>query len=166
MGGKQGVKTAPASSILHSCLRSLFSWLPPFSIVASRTVDIKTCIFSWNTNLPPLCLNCRPQSFQKVDNAIHWTNVYQTDSAYNSVVSLIRDILRLRKTQFCCLFIYTLFWGKQGPFFLGFFLLGLFGIKTCSFPGTQFFSWNTNLSPLCLNSRPQSFKRWLTLCTG
>ena len=64
-GGKQGVRTAPASSILHSSLRSLFSWLPPFSIVASKTVDIKTSIFLWNTNLPPLCLNSRPQSFQR-----------------------------------------------------------------------------------------------------
>ena len=28
----------------------------------------------------------------KVDNAMHWTNFYQTDSACNSVVSLILDI--------------------------------------------------------------------------
>ena len=25
----------------------------------------------------------------KVDNAMHWTNFYQTNSAYNSVVSLV-----------------------------------------------------------------------------
>ena len=25
----------------------------------------------------------------KVDNAMHWTNFYQTNSAYNSVVSLM-----------------------------------------------------------------------------
>ena len=64
-GGKQAVQTAPASSILHSSLRSLFSWLLPFSIFASKTVDIKKCIFSWKTNLPPLCLNSKSQSFKR-----------------------------------------------------------------------------------------------------
>ena len=55
------------SRLLHLAFLSSvpFSWLLPFSIFATKTVDIKTCNFSWNTNLPPLCLNSRPQSFKR-----------------------------------------------------------------------------------------------------
>ena len=83
-GGKQGVQIAPASSILHSSLRSLFSWLPPFRIVASKTVDIETCIFSWNTNLPPLCLNSRPQSFQR------WITLFTGQISIKQIVHKIQ----------------------------------------------------------------------------
>ena len=38
--------------------------------------------FFWNTHLPPLF---KPQApvVQKIDNAIHWINLYRTDSAIN-----------------------------------------------------------------------------------
>ena len=60
--GKQGVQTAPASSILHSCVRSLFLGFYVLAFLHQILLTLKRG--SWNTNLLRLCLNFKPQSFK------------------------------------------------------------------------------------------------------
>ena len=88
-GGKQGVQTAPASSILNSSLRSLFSWLPPFSIFASKTVDIKTCIFLEH-KFAAFVFKLQAPVVQKVTNAMHWINL-----SIKRIVQLVSLILHV-----------------------------------------------------------------------